>query len=79
MAGTLCYLVALGTPTLTPSNSALNFGLAFAAGLLGALWGLLGWRDFRGAPYRVDMLMLGMAVLYAAGIGMIALAPLYTK
>jgi glucose uptake protein len=79
MGGTVCYLVVRSTPTLTASNAAVNFGVAFAAGLLGALWGLLGWREFRGSSYKVKMLLLSVLVLYAVGLGMMALAPLYAR
>jgi glucose uptake protein len=79
MAGTIGYVVAINTPTLTPANMAMDFGVVFAAGLLGALWGLLAWREFRGGAYRVKMLLLGMVVLYGAGVAMMALAPAYGK
>jgi glucose uptake protein len=79
MAGTTCYLAGIGTATLSAVNTSVNFGVVYAAAWVGALWGLLAWREYRGSAYRVKMLLLGMFVLYAAGVGMVALVPLFGK
>jgi glucose uptake protein len=79
MAGTVAYLAATSTPTLTATDTAVTSSVASAAAVLGALWGLLVWRDFRGSRPMVKILLLGMLVLYAGGAGMVVLAPLYGK
>jgi glucose uptake protein len=79
MTGTVCYLVGLSTPTLTAANVVTDYGVVYAAAWLGILWGLLVWHDFKGSAYRVKMLLLGVFVMYGAGVAMVALAPLYGK
>ena len=49
---------------------------AFTGGavILGTLWGLLAWREFRGSTSRVRILLTVMLLLWAAGAAMLALA-----
>lgn len=50
---------------------------AFAAGaaLLATLWGLLAWREFRGASVRVKTLLAAMLILWSAGAALLAVGP----
>lgn len=77
MGGMIAYLTALSAPTLTAANMATEFGVVYAAALVAALWGWLLWRDFKGSTYKVKMMLLGMFVMYGAGMAMVALAPLF--
>ena len=56
---------------------AISYALGQGATLVSALWGLLVWREFAGATFGVKMLLLGMIVLFLAGLGMISIAPLH--
>jgi glucose uptake protein len=47
------------------------------ATLISALWGLLVWKEFKGADGRVKALIVLMLVLFAAGLAMVSVAPLY--
>ena len=51
-------------------------GYAFGTGgtLVAAAWGVFVWKEFRGAPLRSYFYLLGMFVLFVAGIAVIAYA-----
>ena len=76
--GMLCGLLMASAPRDAqpgaPVQYALNHMLSGGALLVAAFWGLLAWREFRGANYRVDMLVAGMLVLLLGGIAVVAFA-----
>jgi glucose uptake protein len=73
----LTSLVATsGTAKVEP---AFSYAALQGATLISALWGLLVWREFGGSEMRVKLLLTIMVVLFAAGLGMIAIAPIYVK
>jgi glucose uptake protein len=74
--GLIAYL-AEGAGPSAKAVSTLALSLPPAAGILGALWGILAWNEFKGATHGVKMLLLGMVVVFGAGIALVALAPLY--
>jgi glucose uptake protein len=59
-------------PAVRPGTSA-GWSIAQAAPILALLWGVLAWGEFRGTGDRVRMLIWGVFVLYAAGVGLMAL------
>jgi glucose uptake protein len=70
-------LVAQAPPEAQPGAGiqyALNHLLNDSALLVAAAWGLLAWREFRGAGDRVQMLVVGMVVLFLAGLGVVGFA-----
>ncbi|HEV2445321.1 MAG TPA: hypothetical protein VGS58_05345, partial [Candidatus Sulfopaludibacter sp.] len=56
-----------------PLNSLLSQGYP----LIAVLWGLFAWKEFRSGDGRVKLLTLTMFVLFAGGLALIAIAPLY--
>jgi glucose uptake protein len=79
MIGGLCNFAAASTPATVQVGPAISYALGQGATLVSALWGLLVWREFRGANERVKMLIVVMLVLFVAGLGMISIAPLRAK
>ena len=77
MAGTLAAYMAVSSPAA--AQPVVSYALSQGVPLLAALWGLLAWREFRGATVRVKMLLTAMLVLYSAGIAVVAVVPLYSK
>lgn len=78
-AGLLCsLLVAVAAQNAQPGalfqSTPVQYVLTHGAVLVAAAWGLLAWREFRGAGDRVQMLVAGMLVLFLAGLGMAAFA-----
>ncbi|MBR3221796.1 MAG: multidrug DMT transporter permease [Kiritimatiellae bacterium] len=56
------------------AGAAISYGLGQGATLVSALWGILVWREFRGAPKGAARLNLAMFVLFLVGLGMIIAA-----
>lgn len=73
--GLVAMLVEGAVPPALQTSPALAAGLIQGAPILACLWGLLPWREFRGSTQGVKMLMLGMIVVYLAGLSLIALSP----
>ena len=53
------------------AGAAISYGLGQGATLVSALWGILIWREFKGAPRRAAVLNAAMFVLFLAGLGLI--------
>jgi glucose uptake protein len=51
--------------------------LTLAAPLVAALWGILLWKEFRGGDSHTRVLTWLMLMLFAAGIGVLSVTPLY--
>ncbi len=56
------------------AGAAISYGLGQGATLVSALWGILVWREFKGAPKTAGLLNLAMFVLFMTGLGMIIAA-----
>lgn len=79
MAGGICNFLASSAPPKLQVGPAVSYALGQGATMISALWGLLVWREFKGANHRVKMLLLVMIVLFVAGLAMISFAPLRAK
>jgi glucose uptake protein len=73
-AGMLSSLLVAVAPMDAQPGALIQYPLKHGALLVAAAWGLLAWREFRGASERVQMLVLGMFVLFLGGLGMVAFA-----
>jgi glucose uptake protein len=76
--GLLAALVEGAVPPAFQANPAVAAALIQGAPIIAALWGLLALREFKGASQGVKSLMLGMIVVYVAGLAMVSLAPVYS-
>jgi glucose uptake protein len=75
--GTISNFVAASTPPEVQVGPAISYALGQGATLVSALWGLLVWKEFAGASGRVRSLLVLMLALFAIGLGMVSIAPLY--
>lgn len=71
--GSVLNFVASSTTLIGPATS---FALGDGATMVSALWGLLLWKEFKGASSNVIMLITLMLVLFLAGLSCIALSPI---
>ena len=55
------------------------FDVGQGATMVSALWGLFLWKEFAGADIRVKSLLYVMMALFICGLGMVSLAPLYSR
>jgi glucose uptake protein len=53
---------------------AVSWGIGSGAPMVGALWGILLWREFHGAGRRAWLLIVASLALYAAGVVLVAIA-----
>ena len=58
----------------TRAGAALSYGLGQGATLVGALWGVFVWREFKGAPKGTPTLLAAMFACYVAGLGLLILS-----
>jgi len=56
------------------AGAAISYGLGQGATLVSALWGILVWKEFAGAPAKAKALNLAMFILFLAGLGLVILA-----
>ena len=56
------------------AGAAISYGLGQGATLVSALWGILVWREFRGAPKSAVRLNIAMFALFLFGLALIVLA-----
>ena len=75
--GMLAGMVALAAPEAAQPSPATRALLAQAAPLLTVLVGIVFWKELKGSDVRARSLTLLMAVLYACGVVMVSVAPLY--
>ena len=58
----------------TKAGAALSYGLGQGATLVGALWGVFVWREFKGAPVGTNKLLGAMFLFYVAGLTVLILS-----
>ncbi|MGE5489604.1 MAG: multidrug DMT transporter permease [bacterium] len=71
--GTYASFVVASAPDARLSP-AISFGFGQGAALIAALWGLLLWKEFRGAVPKVRLYLGLMIALFAIGLTLISLA-----
>lgn len=78
-AGLIAGLTTEGIPENITLRPEATFMLMRSIPLVAALWGLLVWRETASSTTRVHMMTAAMFVLLLAGIGMMAVAPVYGR
>ncbi|HEY9141849.1 MAG TPA: hypothetical protein VIN93_13210, partial [Bryobacteraceae bacterium] len=56
---------------------ATSYAMGQGSTLISALWGLLVWKEFKGSDLKIKALIAVMLVLYACGLVIVSMAPLY--
>lgn len=56
------------------AGAAISYGLGQGATLVSALWGILIWKEFKGAPVVSIRLNIGMFILFLLGLGLLIYA-----
>lgn len=55
-------------------NPAVNYALSNASPVVAMIWGVLIWKEFKGAPKGTNKLLLAMFLLFVAGLVLISMA-----
>lgn len=56
------------------AGAAISYGLGQGATLVSAMWGILIWKEFKGAPKESGYLNAGMFILFVIGLGFLIYA-----
>ncbi len=56
---------------------AVSYSIGQGATMISACWGVFVWHEFAGAPRQAKLFLVLMFVFFLAGLGAVALAPLY--
>jgi glucose uptake protein len=76
ITGTVFNIVAASAQIVGP---AISYAIGQGATLVSVVWGVFVWHEFRDAPANSRRLLLPMFLLFAAGLGAIACAPLFSR
>ena len=76
-AGALAGNIVIGSAASALLKPSLVMGLAQVAPLVAFLWGVIIFKEFRGASQPISALLWGGFLLYALGGALISVAPLY--
>jgi glucose uptake protein len=79
MLGLEASLVSAQAEGKANVGPALSFGLLQGAVLIAALWGLFYWKELPEADGKVRSLLIVMMALMVCGIGLMAVAPVWTN
>lgn len=55
----------------TKAGYAISFGLGQGDTMIGAVWGIVIWKEFKGANGIVSWLLTGMFILFITGLSLI--------
>ncbi len=72
--GTISNFVASFARMVGPAAS---YALGQGATMVGAIWGVFVWKEFRGASQRAKLLLTMMFIFFIAGLVCVALAPVF--
>ena len=76
--GVLSAMVVASSPAGKLVGPVWGYALGHASPLVTAILGMLIWRELRGSTDRSRNFVMASVVLFAAGIALVAVAPLYT-
>jgi glucose uptake protein len=79
IAGSLSNFVAASAPRELQVGPAISYAIGQGSTMVGALWGVLVWREFAGGGARVTRLLVLMFVLFVTGLGVVSIAPLFAR
>jgi glucose uptake protein len=75
--GTISNFVAASAPASVNVGPAVSYAIGQGATLISTLWGLFLWKEFAGASAGVRVRLAIMLLLFAGGLAMLSVAPLY--
>jgi glucose uptake protein len=77
ITGSLANFVAASAPKELQVGPAISYAIGQGSTMVGALWGVLVWKEFAGGGARVNRLLVLMFLLFMAGLALVSIAPLY--
>ncbi len=77
--GTLSSFVAASAPKELQVGPAISYALGQGSTMVGALWGVVVWKEFKGGGALVNRCLVLMFILFVCGLTMVSIAPLYAS
>ena len=77
IVGSLSNWVAASAPETLQVGPAISYAIGQGSCMVGALWGVLVWKEFAGGGTRVNRLLTLMFIFYVVGLIIVSIAPLY--
>jgi len=77
ITGSLSNFVAASAPKALQVGPAISYAMGQGSAMVGALWGVLVWKEFAGGGAKVIRLLVLTFVLFMTGLMLVAIAPLY--
>jgi glucose uptake protein len=75
--GTLSSFVAASAPRELQVGPAISYALGQGSTMVGAFWGVVVWKEFKGGTPLVNRLIILMFALFILGLAVVSIAPLY--
>ncbi len=75
--GTLSSFVAASAPRELQVGPAVSYALGQGSTMVGAFWGVVVWKEFKGGTPLVNRLIILMFALFILGLAVVSIAPLY--
>jgi glucose uptake protein len=75
--GTLSSFVAASAPKELQVGPAISYALGQGSTMVGALWGVVVWKEFKGGSPLVNRCLVLMFILFVCGLILVSVAPLY--
>ncbi len=75
--GTLSSFVAASAPKELQVGPAISYALGQGSTMVGALWGVVVWKEFKGGGTLVNRCLVLMFIFFVCGLTMVSVAPLY--
>ena len=77
ITGSVSNFVAASAPRALQVGPAISYAIGQGSCMVGALWGVLVWKEFAGGGARVYRLLVFMFLLYIVGLVVVSIAPLH--
>jgi glucose uptake protein len=77
--GMVANSVAASAPDSVQVGPAISYAVGQGATMVSALWGILVWKEFKGADLKINTLLVLMLVLFVVGLAMVSMAPLFVR
>jgi len=77
--GTLSSFVAASAPKELQVGPAISYALGQGSTMVGALWGVVVWKEFKGGGSLVNRCLVLMFIFFVCGLTMVSIAPLFVS
>ena len=75
LGGAICGLgTSLNYISAGTAGAAVSYALGQGAPMIAAIWGVFVWKEFKGAPRKVNLLLTAMFIAFIAGLSVIVIS-----